>query len=58
MHIELKVILDLRYYSVFGVNLLCMEKRINMQSVSGEKMDGKLGQGREQNVSDWEKQTR
>ena len=34
LHIELKVILDLRYYSVFGVNLLCMEKRINMQSVS------------------------
>ena len=29
-----KVILDLGYYSVFGVNLLCMEKQINMQSVS------------------------
>ena len=29
-----KVILDLGYYSVFGMNLLCMEKQINMQSVS------------------------
>ena len=26
--------MDLGYYSVFGVNLLCMEKQINMQSVS------------------------